>query len=499
MGTPPEPSLPSFDPHIVATIVRRELRDNLRDWRIVLPVVLLTLAFPLVMNATSAVVFGFLERYNALVIGERFLPFGVLAVGFFPITFSLVVALEAFVGERERNSLEALFATPASDAELYFGKLIGAFLLPVASSLAGMSIYLAGLWLTRGWLLEPKLLVQIYLLTVLEGLVMVTGAIVVSSHTTSVRAANLLASFIVVPMALLLQVVVLMMFWGTLDALWFVALGLVVVDVILIRAGLQTFNRETILAREIDHVSPRRLLRLWLTSFREAPEPGRRSSAGDWAGFSLRRVYGHDLPVLLWSARLPIVVTSIVLLGGLVTGLVLATVWPLPPALVSMADFKAELFRERLAAGTPGWNLLPEFSAQAVFGHNLRALLLSALLSVLSFGSLALILLMVPMGVIGFLVGQIAMIGEDPLRFLLAFILPHGIVEIPAAILATAFALRLGAVLIAPPTGRSAGEAFLQVTADFVKVFLFLVAPLLLVSALLEVYLTPQIVLMLYG
>lgn len=507
------PLLPGLDGRIIASIVRREVRDSLRDWRIVLPIFSLTAIFPFIMNFTAAIVFDFLKRYNAVVIGEHMIPFGALVVGFFPITFSLVIALETFVGEKERNSLEALLATPASDTELYLGKLLAALLLPVVSSIFGIAVYLTSLWLSRGWLPEPELLAQIFVLTFLEGLVMVSGAVVVSSHTTSVRAANLLASFIIVPMALLLQVEAAMMFWGAYESLWYVALALVVVDIILIRAGLRTFNRESILARELDQLNPRRLFSLLLAFFRLAPDaqahPVQLALIGPGGGpglqpeprgpLSLRRVYRHDLPVLLWRSRLAIATTVIVLLVGSLLGLTLAARWPLPRGLITMADFNTELFKGRLAGGTPGWSLLPEFSARAVFSHNVRALLLAALLSVFSFGSLALLLLLVPMGIIGFLAGQVALIGEDPVRFLVAFILPHAIVELPAAVLATAFALRVGAVLIAPPAGFTAGEALLQALADFAKVFLFLIAPLLLAAAFLEVYVTPQVVIWLYG
>ncbi|MCZ7570900.1 MAG: stage II sporulation protein M [Ardenticatenaceae bacterium] len=508
------PSLSDLDGRIVASIVRREVRDSLRDWRIILPVFSLTAVFPFLMNFTAGIVFDFLRRYNAVIIGEHMIPFGALVVGFFPITFSLVIGLETFVGEKERNSLEALLATPASDTELYLGKLLAALLLPVASSIGGIGVYLVSLWLTRAWLPNPELLAQIFLLTILEGLVMVSGAVVVSSHTTSVRAANLLASFIIVPMTLLLQVEAVMMFWGAYQSLWHVALGLIVVDVILVRAGLRTFNRENILARELGQFNPHRLVDLWLAFFRLAPDeqahpsqlaqdrpvcavdPDGRPSA--CRPFSLCRVYRHDLPLLVVRGRPAIATTVVVLIAGVALGLVLAATWPLPHGLITMADFNTELFKGRLAAGTPGWSLLPEFSAVAVFGHNVRALLLAALLSVLSFGSLALLLLLAPIGIISFLAGQIALVGEDPLRFLVAFILPHGIVELPAAVLATAFALRLGAVLIAPPAGFTAGEGLLQALADFVKVFLFLIAPLLLIAALLEIYLTPQIVIWLY-
>ncbi len=37
--------------------------------------------------------------------------------------------------------------------------------------------------------------------------------------------------------------------------------------------------------------------------------------------------------------------------------------------------------------------------------------------------------------------------------FVLAFVMPHGVLEMPAAIIATALAVRLGAALIAPPRG----------------------------------------------
>jgi uncharacterized membrane protein SpoIIM required for sporulation len=77
--------------------------------------------------------------------------------------------------------------------------------------------------------------------------------------------------------------------------------------------------------------------------------------------------------------------------------------------------------------------------------------------------------------------------------------LPHGIIELPAAIIGTAFALRIGAALVSPPKGLDVGQGLLLVLADFFKIFIFLVIPLLLVAAFIEANLTPQIVLALYG
>jgi len=89
---------------------------------------------------------------------------------------------------------------------------------------------------------------------------MVSAAVIVSSHTTSVRAANLLASFIIVPVALLLQVEGLILFWNKTGVLWWLFLGVLVLTVALLRVGIRSFNREQILAREIDFLN---LERAW--------------------------------------------------------------------------------------------------------------------------------------------------------------------------------------------------------------------------------------------
>jgi ABC-type Na+ efflux pump permease subunit len=225
-------------------IARRELRDTLRDWRIVSPIILLTLLFPWLMNWTAQLVIDFVQQRGATVIGERLIPFLLMIVGFFPISFSLVVALETFVGEKERRSIEPLLAMPITDLELYLGKVLSATALPLLGSVLGISVYLAGLYWSIGYTPPLELLVQIFVLNIISALVMVSGAVVVSSQTTSVRAANLLASFIIIPMALLIQGESVVMFWGSFDTLWIIALGLLVVMVILVRMGVKTFNRE---------------------------------------------------------------------------------------------------------------------------------------------------------------------------------------------------------------------------------------------------------------
>jgi uncharacterized membrane protein SpoIIM required for sporulation len=106
---------------------------------------------------------------------------------------------------------------------------------------------------------------------------------------------------------------------------------------------------------------------------------------------------------------------------------------------------------------------------------------------------------MIPLTLVGFFAVEVSLLGFNPWLFVAAFLLPHGIIELPAAIIGTAFALRIGAALVSPPKGLDIGQGFLLVLADFCKVFFFLVVPLLLVAAFVEANITPQIVLALYG
>jgi stage II sporulation protein M len=101
--------------------------------------------------------------------------------------------------------------------------------------------------------------------------------------------------------------------------------------------------------------------------------------------------------------------------------------------------------------------------------------------------------------VVSFFAGQMAWLGYSPLVFVATFVLPHGLFEIPAAVIATAFALRLGASVTVSREGLTVGEGLVAATADFVKAFLFLVVPLLLAAAFVEAHLTPQLVVWAYG
>lgn len=474
-----------------SVLLRRELVDTLRDWRIIVPIVSLTLFFPFLMNLTAGLAAEWVTKYGgAPIIGERIIPFLLMVVGFFPLSFSLVIALEVFVGEKERKSLEPLLASPLSDGQLYFGKALASMIPPLVASYLGIGVYLAGLKIFRGWQPSFELFVLVILLTTAKALVMVSGAVVVSSQTTSVRAANLLASFIIIPMALLMQGESLIMFWANYPVLWWILAALIVVNILLVRMGLHLFDREELLGREIDELNPRAVWanfkRFWLSV-----GPGGRVER-----FSLGRVYTRDLPAIFWRMRLATLAVVLALVAAMIGGWLYATRFPLPQGLWSPQLLTVESFRDAPAVG-----FLPAFSVEAVLSNNMRSLLLGGLLAVFSFGALAVALLMAPLGIIGFFMFQVSHWGMNPWLFFATFVLPHGLFELPAAILATAAALRLGAAVLARSASPrlTVGEGWLAALADFAKVFVFATLPLLLIAAIVEVNLTLRVVLWAYG
>jgi len=89
------------------------------------------------------------------------------------------------------------------------------------------------------------------------------------------------------------------------------------------------------------------------------------------------------------------------------------------------------------------------------------------------------------------LLGVFQLLGYSPLTLAFNGLLPHGIFEVPALILASAATLRIGVVLVTPQTGRSLGEVVLELLADWTKVAVGVVIPLLLIASIIETYITP--------
>ena len=472
----------SLKPALIIT--RREIRDQLRDWRIVVPILLLTLIFPFLANFTTKQILGFVQKYGAVLIAERFIPFLLMIVGFFPISISLVIALESFAGETERRSIEPLLSSPLTDVQLYVGKLLASLVTPLLASYLGMIVYMIAIYRTTSWRAEPMFVALIVLLTTLQALVMVSGAVVISTQSTSVRAANLLASFIIIPVALLIQVESVMMLWADYRVLWWAVVGLVVLVGLLVRMGISHLNREELLGHELDVLNLRWMWRVFRNQF-----SGGAHSVWGW--------YRHEIPQTIRRMRIPIVWMT----------LLLATAIYLGSREVNILGISPEMFGlERLRSLDT--SLLSQFTQIGFFSpsnvvtiawHNLRAVSIAVLLGTFTLGVAGVLVLMLPMVIIGFFSAATSLTGINFLTVLAAFTLPHGILEIPAMILSGAAILQVGASLVSPSQSQSITEGLMRSMADWAKITIGVVLPLFIGAAALEVFVSPGLMVRLLG
>lgn len=72
-----------------------------------------------------------------LLLGYLFAPFFLIM----PLMFSTVIASESFAGERERKTIEALLYTPATDTELFLGKVLAALTPSLLITWGGFLVY----------------------------------------------------------------------------------------------------------------------------------------------------------------------------------------------------------------------------------------------------------------------------------------------------------------------------------------------------------------------
>jgi uncharacterized membrane protein SpoIIM required for sporulation len=459
----------------LGALVRRELRDQFRDWRVVIPLAILTLFFPVLMNYAAHLVINYVNQYGGQVVAEAIFPFLLMIVGFFPTSVSLVIALESFVGEKERYSLEPLLATPLTDTELFLGKVLASVLTPLSAAGLGIAAYLTGMYFLAGWSPPLPLLVEILVLTVAHAACMVSAAVVISAQTNSVRAANLLASFVIVPAALLMHGESIVMFYRMYSALWWVIGAVMILTLIFLRIGLRQFRREELLSREVEEIRFDRMAGFFWKSF-----TGGARNPAEWYRLAVGPALRRTLPAVPW--------TVIALGFGAITGVVLAERFPFPAGLLQLKNYRQNFFDSLGALGffTPGGTL-------QIFYHNVQAIFLGSVLGAISLGIMGLVVMMLPMGIIAYATAILARGGFAPGLFILGLVLPHGIVEIPAMALAGAAILRCGNCFLAKPDGRSLGQLWLQALADWIIVLLGVVTPMLLLSAVLETWVTPLV------
>ena len=438
-------SLLNLDRRKAGIVAQRDLRDAVSELRLILAMVALTVAIPIgsAIGIRTLAAFG-----GGTAVVERLSLVGAFFVVFIPASFSLVLALESFVGERERTTLEVLVSTPLKEAEIYAGKVVAVLAVSLGLCYGGLLVYCLAVFPGTDFF-PVGILIALALSTICQVAAMVAGAVIISLNARTMRAANVMASFIILPMSVVLQVEAALILLGRSEFLWGFAGLMILLAVVLLRMGLQGFSREALLAREVG-------LR----------DPLKRARAALRASFENR----PGLLRLIWERRAPIAIAAAGLPWGAAAGYLAATTNAVPASTVKPV-------LSSLISATGGGTGIDE--ALAIFGHNLLAFVIVAVLAVVTAGVSGFLLNFFP----GFLLGYAAALSSWAIA--LGGIVPNGFVEIPAAIIAGGLAIQIGAATIHMQPSGGWTSRVMSGFADYIRALRWLI-PALAVAAVLE-------------
>jgi ABC-2 type transport system permease protein len=179
------------------------------------------------------------------------LPMFLMMPGFIPT----LVAAYAIVGEKKLNTLEPLLASPVSTLDIFFGKVLSSLIPTIAITWIAFAIFcvffnLVTYDILGSYLMPDQLwLLAMFLLAPLFALMSVTASTIVSSKTRDIRSAEHASVVFMIPISALLIGPFIGLFFLETSIILMLAFTILVVDVLLIIAGVKLFNRENILIK----------------------------------------------------------------------------------------------------------------------------------------------------------------------------------------------------------------------------------------------------------
>ena len=267
----------------IFTIARKDIKEASQNKAVWLPIVIVPAIFVLIMPAALILGFStaataienpmsdpdfamFLDRMPAfmtelirglderqsaimLLLGYLFAPFFLIM----PLMFSTVIAAESFAGERERKTIEALLYTPATDAELFTGKVLAGFIPAVLITLVSFAAYtivlnaMAYPRMGRLWFPLPSWYPLVLWISPAISLLGIAFTVLISVKTqTFMGAYQTSGSLVLVVLALLAGQATGVIYLSVLVGL-LIGMVLLVIDAVLMYFAVRIFNRDKLL------------------------------------------------------------------------------------------------------------------------------------------------------------------------------------------------------------------------------------------------------------
>jgi ABC-2 type transport system permease protein len=264
-------------------VFKKDWVEVRRNWQVILPIVVVPLMvsvfLPVVLTLIPSLapeqevsLDGFQELMQNLPshIQERLagmtvsqVMIYVMAVYFFapfflliPLMASSVIASDSFAGEKERKTIEALLATPISDGELFFGKMLVSFIPSMIVTLVSFAVYtivfdVMAYDLFSGMLILPTIdwILLIFGLAPTVALASIGLTVMISGKVKGFREAQQISVVLIIPiLAMVFGQVTGAIIFGPLVILVLIGVFLLI-DFVVFRLGLKLFKREEILAK----------------------------------------------------------------------------------------------------------------------------------------------------------------------------------------------------------------------------------------------------------
>ena len=185
-----------------------------------------------------------------LLIGYLFAPFFLIM----PLMFSTVIPAESFAGERERKTIEALLYTPATDTELFLGKVLAAFSPAVLITWGGFIAHsivvntAAYPVMNRIWFPLPSWYPLILWVSPAISLLGVAVTVLISAKVqTFMGAYQSSGSLVLLVLALLAGQATGILYLNVITGI-LIGLALLIIDGVPMMYAIRTFNRSALLA-----------------------------------------------------------------------------------------------------------------------------------------------------------------------------------------------------------------------------------------------------------
>ena len=190
---------------------------------------------------------------NALIQAFLFQQFALLLL-MVPVVAATSLATHAVIGEKQSKALEPILATPISTIELLIAKTLAPFVFALALTWLAAALYVAGIFVVgepgvwRG-VLGIRTLVMFAILGPLVELATLQLSVLVSSRAQDPRSAQQFTSLVILPITAVFVAQLMGAFVIGAPALLLGAAGVLILNAILLWAGVKVFQRETILTR----------------------------------------------------------------------------------------------------------------------------------------------------------------------------------------------------------------------------------------------------------